>query len=212
MTKLKQVDWFSGRREVGSMKKFSLRHNYTTIDLVGPLEHLKISLDYGHVNHQAVYSEAYWLMRFLNRHWDSTLNSIKSQVLPAARQSDTPPKANRAPAPPSMPEPAFSDDVLDPDTYEKLLKRLRVDLRDQLPQPSTKLRHANHVRKELGISQTTLWRWSKQGLLKTVRICNSVYVDLDSLAEFESRARKGEFAQELHGIAATLRTRANQEA
>jgi hypothetical protein len=34
-------------------------------------------------------------MRFLNKHWDFTLNSIKSQVLPAAKQSDTSPKGNR---------------------------------------------------------------------------------------------------------------------
>ena len=42
------------------MKKFSLRHNYNTIELLGPLKHLKISIIYGHVNHNAVYSEAYW--------------------------------------------------------------------------------------------------------------------------------------------------------
>jgi len=187
------------------MKKFSLRHNYTTIELIGPLEHLKISIDYGHVNHQAVYSEAYWFMRFLNRHWDFTLNSIKSQVLQAANKSDTSAEANRAPSPPSVPEPPFSNDILDPDTYEKVLRRLTTDLRDRLPEPSTKLRHSNFVRKELGISQTTLWRWSKKGLLKTVKISNAVYVDLDSLAELEIRARKGELANEHHWAAAAAR-------
>jgi len=178
------------------MKKFSLRHNYSTIELVGPLKHLKISIDYGRVKHDAVYSEAYWLMRFLNKHWDFTLDSAKAQVLPVAKQADSCPKPAQAPAAAPIPNPPFSTDVLDPDTYEKLLKRLMVDLRDRLPQPSTKLRPSNQVQKELGISHTTLWRWSKQGLLKTVRISNSVYVDADSLAEFENRARKGEFAAE----------------
>ena len=54
------------------MKKFSLRHNYNTIELLGPLKHLKISIIYGHVNHNAVYSEVYWFMRFLNKHTAST--------------------------------------------------------------------------------------------------------------------------------------------
>ncbi len=177
------------------MKKFSLRHNYSTIELIGPLEHLKISIDYGR-NRDAVYSEAYWFMRFLNRHWDFSLDSIKSQVLTSiTKQSDKSVAPGRAPVP-VIPDPPFSTDVLDPDTYQKLLNRLETDLRDRFPQPSTRLRHARQVRKDLGISQATLWRWSKQGLLKTVKIYNSVYVDLDSLADLESRARKGELARE----------------
>ncbi len=71
-----------------------------------------------------------------------------------------------------------------------------MDLRDRLPERATKLRNSGEVIKELGISRVTLWRWSKQGLLKTVKICNVVYVDTDSLAEFERRAREGEFAAE----------------
>jgi hypothetical protein len=191
------------------MKKFSLRHNCSTIELVGPLEHLKISIDYGR-NHDAVYSEAYWFMRFLNKHWDFSLDSIKSQVLSAvAKQSDKSVEPNRLPLP-VIPDPPFSTDALDPDTYQKLLKRLETDLRDRLPQPPTKLRHANQVRKELGISQTTLWRWSKQGLLKTVKIQNSVYVDLDSLTDFERRARAGDFASEPHGAAGIGQERRSQ--
>ena len=145
------------------MKKFSLRHNYSTIELVGPLQHLKISIDYGR-NHEAVYSEAYWLMRFLNKQWDFSLDSIKSQVLSAIpKNSDKSVEPSRASVP-VIPNPPFSTDVLDPDTYKKLLNRLETDLRDRFPQPSTKLRNAKQVRKDLGISQATLWRWSKRGL------------------------------------------------
>jgi len=123
------------------MKKFSLRHDYSTIELVGPLEHLKISIDYSR-NHKAVYSEAYWFMRFLNRHWDFSLDSIKSQVLTAiAKQSDKSAVPSRTPVS-VIPDPPFSTDVLDPDTYQKLLNRLVSDLRDRFPQPSTRLRHA----------------------------------------------------------------------
>src|SRR5512141_1134482 len=102
------------------MKKFSLRQNYNTIELLGPLKHLKISIDYGHVNHNAVYSEAYWFMRFLNKHWDFTSDSAKSQILQAAKQSKTSAKTPKAPEPAAIPEPPFSTDLLDPDTYEKL--------------------------------------------------------------------------------------------
>jgi hypothetical protein len=194
------------------MKKFCLRQNYSTIELVGPLKHLKISIDYGRVNHNAVRSEAYWLMRFLNKNWDYTLDSAKAQVLPASKQSPASPQPVQAPVPAAISNPPFSAEVPDPETYQKLLKRLATDLRDRLPQPSTKLRHSNQIRRELGISHTTLWRWSKQGLLKTVKICNSVYVDLDSLAEFESRARKGELAKEPHGAAAVVRAHAKEDA
>jgi hypothetical protein len=183
------------------MKKFSLRHNYSTIELVGPLEHLKISIDYGR-NHEAVYREAYWFMRFLNKHWNFTLDSIKSQVLSAIpKNSNKSVEPSRAPVP-VIPDPPFSTDVLDPDTYKKLLNHLESDLRDRFPQPSTKLRNAKQVRKDLGISQTTLWRWSKRGLLKTVKIYNSVYVDLASVADLESRARRGELEREPHWVTA----------
>jgi hypothetical protein len=184
------------------VKKFSLRHNYNTIELLGPLKHLKISIDYGHVNHNAVYSEAYWFMRFLNKHWDFTSDSAKSQILQSAKQSDGSAKPAKAPVPGAIPDPPFSTDLLDPDTYEKLVQRLAIDLRNRLPQPSTKLRHSSLVLRELGISKTTLWRWSKQGLLKTVKIYNIIYVDLDSLADLEKRARAGEFIKEPHGAAA----------
>jgi len=182
------------------MKKFSLRHRDKIIELLGPFEHLRISIDYDRVDHHAVHSEAYWFMRFLNKHWDFTLNSAQSQVLPSARTSHRPVRI----APPSSPAQTPQQSPLDSQTYEKLLKRLTADLRDRLPQQSTKLRHSHQVRKELGISHTTLWRWRKQGLLKTVKIYNSVYVDVDSLAEFESRARKGEFAKGPYGAAVTV--------
>ena len=183
------------------MKKFSLRHNYNTIELLGPLNYLKISIDYGHVNHNAVYSEAYWFMRFLNKHWDFTLDA-KSQVLRDAKRTSTSEQEPKSPKPGPIPEPQFSTELLDPDTYEKLVQRLAADLRDRLPQRSTKLRNSSEVIKELGISRVTLWRWSKQGLLKTVKIYNVIYVDLDSLGDLEKRARAGEFIKEPHGAAA----------
>ncbi len=178
------------------MKKFSLRQEYSTIELLGPFKHLRVSIDYGRVRHEAVYSEAYWFMRFLNKHWDFTRDSMREQVLPDGGRWKTAPKEVKVPAPVASPKPAFSTDTLDPDTYEKRVKRLAAALRDRLPQPSTKLRPARQVRKELGICNSTLWRWSKQGLLKTVKIYRCVYVDADSLAEFEKRARTGEFASE----------------
>ncbi len=52
----------------------------------------------------------------------------------------------------------------------------------------------------------------KQGLLKTVKLCNVVYVDTDASAEFEKHARKGRFAEEVYGAAADMPAFAKREA
>src|SRR5262249_32281428 len=61
-------------------------------------------------------------------------------------------------------------------------------------EPLTGLRAARAVCRDLGISDTTLWRWSRRGWVRTVNICGKIYVDLQSLADFDRRAAAGEFA------------------
>ena len=65
----------------------------------------------------------------------------------------------------------------------------------------TDLRASTVVCSDLGISDVTMWRWEKRGLLKLVNIAGRKYVDLKSLAEFQDRARRGEFAQGPAGAA-----------
>lgn len=68
-------------------------------------------------------------------------------------------------------------------------------------QPSTGLRAARAVCRDRGISDVTLWRWSRRGWIRTTNISGKVYVDLQSLAEFDRRALGGEFARSPVGAA-----------
>ena len=49
---------------------------------------------------------------------------------------------------------------------------------------------------QVGVTPCTAWRWRKAGMLKTVNISGRIYVDADSIREFEERAARGEFAKE----------------
>ncbi len=45
-------------------------------------------------------------------------------------------------------------------------------------------------------SSTTGWRWRKENMIRTLNIAGRVYVSSDAIAEFLTRAERGEFAQE----------------
>ena len=47
-----------------------------------------------------------------------------------------------------------------------------------------------------GISPITAWRWRKKGWLRTVNISGRQYVTQESIAQFNERAERGEFAAE----------------
>lgn len=67
-------------------------------------------------------------------------------------------------------------------------------------QTPARLRAAKAVAKDRGTSYTTLWRLSKNGLVKFVDVFGKPYVDMDSLAEFDRRCLAGEFRKGPHGI------------
>lgn len=76
----------------------------------------------------------------------------------------------------------------------------------------TGLRASRVVCRDLGVSDTTLWRWSKRGWLRTTNISGKVYVELNSLVDFETRALNGEFSQAPHGAAGkSLQARMTKE-
>jgi hypothetical protein len=80
------------------------------------------------------------------------------------------------------------------------------------PLVTSGLRAAKAVCRDRGESCCTLWRRRKLGLIKCVNIFGKVYVDLQSLAEFDRRAAAGEFAKPPHGAAgASARERAARE-
>ncbi len=68
--------------------------------------------------------------------------------------------------------------------------------------PHTRLRAASAVRKDRGVSKTHFWRQVKLGRIKVCNINGRLYVDMDSLAEYDRRALAGEFARKPVGAAA----------
>ncbi len=56
--------------------------------------------------------------------------------------------------------------------------------------------------RQLGRTQTTLWRWRKLGWLRTVNIAGRQFITPEDLREFNKRAEAGEFAREPAGVAA----------
>jgi len=49
---------------------------------------------------------------------------------------------------------------------------------------------------QIGVTPTTGWRWRKKGVIKTINIYGRLYISEESIAEFLSRAKAGEFAVE----------------
>jgi hypothetical protein len=53
----------------------------------------------------------------------------------------------------------------------------------------------------VGISDTTGWRWRKLGWITPVNICGKLYLLPDEQQRFNSRAGAGEFARKPSGVA-----------
>jgi len=47
---------------------------------------------------------------------------------------------------------------------------------------------------QIGITRTTVWRWERNGLLKTFLIYGRRYISAEAVDEFCRRAEAGEFA------------------
>jgi predicted site-specific integrase-resolvase len=76
-----------------------------------------------------------------------------------------------------------------------------VKLNGTIAPPATGLRAAKKVAEDMGVSAISLWRWARAGRLRIVRIANRPYVDLESLAEFQSAALDGKYETPLAGAA-----------
>ena len=55
---------------------------------------------------------------------------------------------------------------------------------------------------DAGVSNTTGWRWAKQGWIHPVNIAGRLYVTQQDIESFQSRAVAGEFAKGASGAAA----------
>jgi len=54
----------------------------------------------------------------------------------------------------------------------------------------------NQWGEQIGRTQATIWRWRRDGWLKSINIAGRVYVSRQAIAEFERRAAAGEFSKE----------------
>ena len=77
-----------------------------------------------------------------------------------------------------------------------------VETSPSIPAPRDGLRAARAVCRDRGISDVTLWRMARRGDVIVVNVYGRCYVDLQSLADFDRRARAGEFAKKPVGAAA----------
>ena len=55
--------------------------------------------------------------------------------------------------------------------------------------------------RELGISDTTAWRWTKAGLIHPINVSGKLYLSAEDVQQFAARAKAGEFAKKPAGCA-----------
>jgi predicted site-specific integrase-resolvase len=48
--------------------------------------------------------------------------------------------------------------------------------------------------RNIGVTPTTLWRWRRKGLIKTINIYGRLYLTVTEIDRFNQRAQDGEFA------------------
>jgi hypothetical protein len=62
-------------------------------------------------------------------------------------------------------------------------------------EPGRSLKPLSRFAEEIGRIPATIWRWRKEGWLRTVNIAGKVYVASDDEADFCRRAQAGEFSK-----------------
>ena len=70
------------------------------------------------------------------------------------------------------------------------------------PQAIAGITSLSVYRRQLGVSKTTMWRYRRNGWLKTINVLGKLYVTRQAIAEFEAMLCSGELAKEPHGCAA----------
>jgi hypothetical protein len=70
------------------------------------------------------------------------------------------------------------------------------------PQAIAGITSLSVYRRQLGVSKTTLWRYRRNGWLKTINVLGKLYITREAIAEFEAMLCSGELAKEPHGCAA----------
>ena len=48
----------------------------------------------------------------------------------------------------------------------------------------------------IGLTRTTGWRYRRKGLIQTINVHGRIYLTREAIAEFEEKAKRGDFARE----------------
>jgi hypothetical protein len=54
--------------------------------------------------------------------------------------------------------------------------------------------------RDIGISETTAWRWAKAGLIHPINIYGKLYLTKEDIKRFAARAQAGEFSKAPGGV------------
>ena len=79
---------------------------------------------------------------------------------------------------------------------------MKPQLSKTTPQAIAGITSLSVYRRQLGVSKTTLWRYRRNGWLKTINVLGKLFVTREAIAEFEAMMCSGELAKEPHGCAA----------
>lgn len=78
---------------------------------------------------------------------------------------------------------------------------MKPQLSKTTPKAVAGITSASVYRRQLGVSKTTLWRYRRNGWLKTINVLGKLYITREAIAEFEAMMRSGALAKEPHGCA-----------
>lgn len=73
-------------------------------------------------------------------------------------------------------------------------RKKQLYVRNQ-PRAAAELFAQDRFAEEIGVTRETLWRWRRDGLLKTININGRHYVTAEEAADFKRRALAGQFAK-----------------
>lgn len=73
-------------------------------------------------------------------------------------------------------------------------RKKQLYVRNQ-PRAAAELFAQDRFAEDIGVTRETLWRWRRDGLLKTININGRHYVTAEEAADFKRRALAGQFAK-----------------
>ena len=81
---------------------------------------------------------------------------------------------------------------------------MKPQLSQITPEAVAGITSASVYRRQLGVSKTTMWRYRRNGWLKTINVLGKLYVTRESIAEFEAMMCSGKLAKQTRGAISAI--------